>query len=541
MRVRRRKNLKKKNATITFLFLIPIIGVGIYAGGLVYILNDVSSYTLNMDPPNTKRFASMDEIDEDVLEQLANYYDDQMERWHNPTNISVNAKFKDNSYSEVESYEGTDNGALHIGYTLAANCLRYKTALNDNNDDLLKNATRMVKKGVSAFSDMLAAPNGGLGPEYPGTPARFVCAPEYKNNHPWLFEEDERHFNGTGDYDQWRVRLYTSRDELGGYYLGFASVLAFVDPDENDDSKWCVERIKLLTEQMIEGFKKTNWLVLGGNGEPVGSDLNGYFEGSTWQLTLLRIGATANPKKYDSLYHYCATKIMSMNGANMGSLWNSVEDYYAYSFGMDVMFALIMLEDDAKLRYHYIENFETGFYDIVKYHRNGFFNSVHLAFMTLLDKDQRKKFKNEEYDDENVKWDVLDQLWRFQTSGWGLGKGIRNYNLTDRPHSTRETSLNPDIAEKEKVPNKDKWRDFFEHNIFGKLYSWIQDDLFDFSEESEEYMLPITVSEYGIHHWMWEHSKFDDEGGNSGGDGLTEAAPNTYIVVYWMLRAFDVI
>lgn len=538
MRVRRRKNLKKKNAAITFLFLLPIIGLGSFAGVIVYMLYDMSSYTLVMEPPNTDDFYTLDEINDTILEQMAYHYDNEMETYHIPTNISVNAKYTDYNYEVVDSYEGTDNGALHIGYTTCASAMKHYTAVNEENEEDLENATRMVKKCVSAWSDMLAAPNGGIGPDYPGTPARFVCSFENKKYHPWMFEEDERHFNGTGDYSNWRVRLYTSRDELAGYYLGFASVLKFVDPDANEDSKWCVDRVKLLVEQMIEGFKKTNWLVLGGNGDPTGSDINSYLEGSTWQLCLLRIGATANPEKYDSLYHHVASKYLSMNNANMGSQTNTAESTYALSFGMDVMFALIILEDDPDLQYHYIENFETGFYSYLRYHRNCWYNIVHLAFMTLLDKDQREQFEDPDYTDDTIVWDLKDQLWRFYTSGWF--EGIRNYNLTDRPHSTRSTSLNSEIKEKERVPTKKEWRDFFENNLFGSLFSWIQEE-FDFSEESEQYLLPLTVSEYEIHHWMWEHSKFTGEGGNPDGDGLTEAAPNSYIVIYWMARAFDII
>lgn len=535
MRIRTRKNLKKKNAAITLLFLLPLISFGAYVGLCLYILDDVASFTLNLDPPNTEYFHKLDEIlgNSTYLEKMANIYDNQMEEFHMPTNISVDITFTNDTYTEVETWHGTDNGALKIGYTLASQCFRYKAAVEEGDANELLNATRMVKKCVSAFSNMMAAPNGGIGPNYPGTPARFVCAPENRKYHPWIFEEHERHFNGTGKYQKWRVRLHTSRDELAGYYLGFACVLEFVDPDNDAESKWCVDRVKLLVEQMIEGFRKTNWLVLGGEGEPVGSDLNPYFEGSMWQLTLLRIGATALPEKYDSLYQYTAAKMLSMNEAAMGGKQNTVYDTYALAFGMDVEFALIMLEDNPKLQYHYIKNFEHKFYKYVKYHRNAFFNIAHLTFMTLLD--DPSKFEDEKYNNEMIRWDILDQLWRFNTSEWG--NGIKNYNLTVRPNSTRITSLNPEIANREVNPNKEKWRNFFDNNVYGSLFSWLG-DIIDF--EDDLYILPLTVSEYGIHSFLWEHSKFYGEGGNPNGDGLSQAVPTSYLVVYWMGKAFDI-
>jgi len=535
MRIRTRKNLFKKNIAITFLFLIPVISFSSFLGFGFYILDDLASLTLNLKPPNTDYFTPLNQIEgnQTYLEQMVDRYDYQLEKWHVPTNISIDVTFTNDTYSEVGSWHGTDNGNLHLGYTLASQCLRYKYAFDNSDLDELNNATRMIKKCVSGFTNMLAAPNGGIGPDYPGMPARFVSAPENRKYHEWLFDEHPRHFNGTGPYNNWRVRLHTSRDELAGYYLGFASVLKFVKPEANDDSRWCVERIGLLAAQMIEGFRKTNWLLLGGEGEPVGSDLNPILGENMWQLTLLRIGATAFPEKYDSLYHYVATKIMSMNNGHMGSVSNTVMDTYALAFSMDVEFALIMLEDNPLLQYHYIKRFEEGFYSFLRYHRNAFFNIIHLTFMTLVQ--DSSVFEDPQYNDETIKWDILDQLWRFNTSGWG--NGIRNYDLSIRPNSTRATSLNPDIAAMEISPLNAKWRDFFENNVYGTLFSWMG-ELIDI--DNVQYLFPLTISEMGVHHFLWEHGKFFGTGGNPGGNGLTQVIPNSYLVIYWMGKAFDI-
>jgi len=535
MRIRTRKNLIKKNVVVAILFSIPLIGFFSFLGFGLSIIDDVASFTLELDPPNTDYFTPLNQItaNQTYLEQMAHNFDYQLEKWHIPTNISVDLIFENNSYTKVKEWLGTDNGALHLGYTLASQSLRYKYALDNNDLDELTNATRMVKKCVSGFSNMLAAPNGGIGPDYPGMPARFVCAPENYKYHKWIFDEDERHFNGTGAYKNWRVRLHTSRDELAGYYLGFASVLKFIDPNTNEDSRWCVERISLLTEQMIEGFRNTNWLLLGGEGEPVGSDLNPILGESMWQLALLRIGATARPDKYDSLYNYAAAKIMSMHNGNMGSVGNTAYDTYALAFSMDVEFALVMLEDNPSLQHHYIKRFEEGFYSFLRYHRNAFFNMIHLAFMTLIT--DSEAFEDPNYNDETIKWDILDQLWRFNTSGWG--DGIRNYNLTVRPYSTRATSLNPEIAAMEINPVREKWLSFFESEPYGSLFSWMK-DLVDI--DNVQYMKPLTISEMGIHHFEWEHSKFYGTGGDPTGNGLRQVIPNSYLVVYWMGKAFNI-
>jgi len=143
MRVRSRENLKKKNIAITGLFLLPIIGFGSYAGIILMIVTDISSYSRDeMEAPNVDFFFDEDSIDEAILEDLAHHYDWQIEKYHMPANISVNVDFESQNYENVKSYHGTDNGQLHIAYTIAANCLRFKWAVENNRDDLVKNATQ---------------------------------------------------------------------------------------------------------------------------------------------------------------------------------------------------------------------------------------------------------------------------------------------------------------------------------------------------------------------------------------------------------------
>lgn len=540
MRIRKRENIQKKNSLITLLYLLPIIGILIYGAGILYIVYDINSFTYEIDPPNDNYFYPLEDIDMDRLEEMALIFDQRNYEINSPVGFPVDVTFKNRSYifDAIEEWHGTDNGAAHTSYAIAAAACKHKVAVELGDKQLIENASKELRRYVQAFCDMIAAPNGGLGinPEtdeyYPGVISRFACSYEdCVRYHPFLLEDHVRHHNGTGKYSNWRIRMKTSRDEVCGYYLGWAAVLKCVDPSVNDDSEWCVEQTKTMVDQVLHHWiYESNWLVLDYDGSPTGSDLNT----EPWKLIALRIGATAYPEKYGSMYHYAASKMLSMGAASMGEMSNAGMEYFAFMAAHKSMFPLIILEDDPSLLHLYIKNYQQGVYNIIKYHRNAFFNIVHLIFMSLLDEKDQQEFENPEYNDNMVKWDVLDQLWRFHASNWCP---IRNYNLTERPHSTRSTSLNPEIRKKMLDPTREKWLSFFNTHPAGWMYSWMIDV---FKMDKEIFLVPSTISEHWAHHNMWQSNPFQGEGGDPDGDGLREPPGTTYTMVYWMGRAFDI-
>ena len=284
MRIRTRKKLPKKNITITVLFLLPLIGFGAYASVLLYMLEDMASYNFH-NPPDTNSFIDEGEIDADLMAEMAYLLSDRLLKYHLPINLSLTVEFTDFNYDKVADVHETDNAALYGGETLLAQCLRYATAKKENNQTIMDHSMQIIKKLVSGYSMLLAVPNGGLGPEYPGIPARFYSPPgaKYKAEYPDIFSDHYKMFNGSGPYKNYRCRLYTSLDEMGGYAIAIGSVLKYVNPEDSTDAKWCYDRMKLLIAQLIEGFKDTNWLVLHGDGSPAGSDLNMDFGGGAWK------------------------------------------------------------------------------------------------------------------------------------------------------------------------------------------------------------------------------------------------------------------
>ena len=198
----------------------------------------INSFTYRLDPPNTEYFYDMDDINFTQLEEMAFKFDYRLRYFNSPTGIAVGVTFKNYSYTydAIDHWRGTDNGAEAVAYSLSAACYKYKVYHDAGNQAMVDNATSDVKYYVSALCNMIAAPNGGLGinPEtgkyYPGILSRFACSyGDAVKYHPWMLEEDPKHFNGTGIYHNWRVRLGTSRDEVSAYYMAWASVLAYID------------------------------------------------------------------------------------------------------------------------------------------------------------------------------------------------------------------------------------------------------------------------------------------------------------------------
>ena len=136
--------------------VLKVTAFVVYSCAIVMILYDIGSFTLLLDPPDTDKFYDIDDINKTILREMADHYDTQMEQYHMSTNISVDVTYTNYNYNEIKTHEGTDNGNLHLGYTLAANCHRLQWALDNDDDVLVENASRMIKKCVSGFSDFMA-------------------------------------------------------------------------------------------------------------------------------------------------------------------------------------------------------------------------------------------------------------------------------------------------------------------------------------------------------------------------------------------------
>ncbi|MHA1130115.1 MAG: hypothetical protein ACTSQQ_04840 [Candidatus Helarchaeota archaeon] len=509
MRRRSRAHVKRQTIIKVALILSPFILGILYVGGAIYIIRDITSFA------NTQYYnpGSFIPANFTLMAKWADQIELRFEQYHMPANISLKCTFTDKNYTDVSYYHPTDNVALSTGMALATECFRYAAAVKENNSALKENASRCIKRLLTGFSYLLAVPNGGIGPDYPGIISRFYWAPDnvvipgYGSITNWMLDENEvRHFNGTGAYKNWRWRGYTSKDEMAGYLYGLGAAIQFCQ-----DDPWIWNRTRLLIAQIIEGYLKTDWLVINGDGNPCGSDMKAllFAGGGEWILSLLRIGKTAFPDgRYDELYHYFTSKNMYMTIVAGGQNLNLIMDYYAWNFLHKTLFNLITLEDDPNLKNLYIKQYESGTYNLMKYTRSPYFNMMYLIFTG----------KN----DSAIKADIFDQLMRFQNN-----THIRNVNATPRPAWHQ---LNAKMQ---------YWRDFIDHNPLGVLYSPLKLEV----SFGDIYLQPATVDMmYSNVGNFYEKSPFSPISENERtGDGLTEGPGNTFTVVYWMGRAYGII
>ncbi len=538
MRIRKRSHLRVKNATIVLVGLLPLIVLGGYVGFIGYLGSDLASFSYEMTVNPEVDFAPLASINASRLDEMAGILEQRLDSYHTSINLTINAIFNATNGTWY-SNGSTDNGALWTGTALAAECMRYSVLANGS--AAKQNASEMVHKLVSGMANLLRIPNGGLGPDYPGMLGRFYAAPENQPYFEWMFKPGYKHFNGSGPYSQWRVRLYTSKDEIGGYLLGLAAAQYFIT-----DDLWVQATLKLMIGQLANGFLDTFWQEMHGDGTPDGAQLNPLFGGGNeWKLLVMKLAANAYPEneEYQRLYNYYAAKDTGLLNANTNGDFNTLDEYYAYNFGHDVYFGLVLAETSPILREKYINNYENC-YRVWENHRNAWINAIYLAMCAL------RPQKVAAYNLTRIKWDVLDQLWWYNRSnmvpidstyggdGHAVSRADLNATYPDRGWLTQD-------------PKITKWQNFFYNTTFGSWFRWIPDQLFS-GLLGTRYVKAARADMYEISNFAWGKSPFTTDGtatghvyGEIGENGeklfVDEESGTSFTAPYWTLRAFGYI
>lgn len=515
MRIRSRKKLKLQRIGIAAVILLPVVLLGSIFGYVGYLYEEIPSFGIDASlEPDT---SDMIHANYTRLAEMAGFYDYRYENYHIPFFYSVRTEFYEYpnetiDYENPVAYGISDNGALWTGSALVGFVGKYLAGVREGNDELRDNATRVIRKLVYGMSMMLEVPNGGLGPEYGAIVARLFLSPENRSN---LYPQLERYFdpthwaynhvkyfNGTGNYSQWMYSDFTSNDEYGGYYMGIALAYKYVD------DPYVREKCSLIIDQICNGFIESNWLGIGGFGGPTGVDQKSRaFGGGSWALLVLKMGALAHPEKYERLYYHYAVEQGYAYYTKEGNVGEIVANYYAFNFGIDVQFALLMLEEDPSLRDVYLKNFNEGLWSYVKYHRNPYFNAIYLAVNGFT------RGENVQYE-----MDVEDQLMEFDINHF---PDVHDYTLTPPPAGYELMDFSSYI-------------DFFENNAIGRLVRplFMEYDIFT----DDFYNKPLTVKMKGTSIFMWDRNPFRPDGSESHPED--EEPGSSFSAPYWIMRGF---
>ena len=202
-KITKRKTIAAKYTVFTAVVFIPLILIGAFGGFIGFFFNDLASHAFdresNFYDPYDPEFPwnSMANItaDLDLMDDLADTYQTRQLDYHTPINLSINTDIWNNG--TIRAYHLTDNAGLYTGASLATECLRH-TTLTDPGE--IAESLDLIKKLATGLSMLMAVPNGGLGPEFPGqTLARFYAMPELVNdaNYSYMFSDHYKMFNGT--------------------------------------------------------------------------------------------------------------------------------------------------------------------------------------------------------------------------------------------------------------------------------------------------------------------------------------------------------
>ncbi len=465
-----------------------------YLGYFLYAMNDYNSISYLAPAPDPSSFVG---VNASRLHAMANWYEDNIAKYHMPHDMIVNTQF-DNSTSigNPWSYGSNTDSAEWTGHYLLAESFRYATCKAEGNATLASQALANVTRALRGFDKILhVAPNGGL--------ARYA----------WPISEYDGPISDNRYLGFWNGQYYiyeddTSRDMHNGVIMGLGFTYLLVN-----DTVTRATAARLV-EDMLDYLLDRGWLYVNPDDVPNGTDLDdGFWLGGTnglWTLAYLKVGELVNPAKYGPLYREYAIDRDYAHRSSLAafSSMNTVQAYYGLLLDWELMFTLTTLETDPGLRDLYLHHV-SGMYELTKNDRTAIFNAMWLALEGIDRANQPAGM--------TVIQDVEDCLMRYYTAPQRLPG--RDYAIA-----------NPGTES----PKAVQWRQFFQDGIGGTLYPFWR-VLFSFPVAADT---PLTPDRRPMTDFLWSRSPYTIEGG---GSGQYEGPGNDFTVVYWLCRYYDII
>lgn len=494
----KRKTITPVQKVVIVVGLIFVILASTYIGIFAYAIQDYNSFTRDLEPPDSSNFLSQNSS---RLYAMAMWYEKNIAEHHMPHNMIVDARFDtDQEGGSVIGYGTHGDSAEWTGNYLAAEASRYSVHMREGNLTLAQWTLKNITKALNGIEKILYVA------DYDGMARYAWPIDEYPYNPSVL---PDNHYLGSWNGTQYILEDDTSRDMHNGVIMGLGYAYLVVEDSETR------LYIKSLVERMLDVLITQGFLYLNPEGLPNGTDLDvglGLIGTSgVWTLAYLKVGALVNPEKYGDLYEKYALNLDYVWRGNMPetSGLNTVQGYYGLLLDWEVMFILIMLEDDTVLRQIYLE-YLGGIYDLIKYDRNALFNCMWLIVNGIN--------KTNEPSDMDVVGDVTDCLMRY-------------YGAQQRLPGRDVPLNNDDITN----PTSTKWLNFFENGLGSKLYPFHK-EVFEFENISN---VPLTPDKRPQTDYLWSRPPYWYYETNP--TGTYEGPGVDYIIVYWMARLYGII
>jgi hypothetical protein len=484
MRVREKNRFVRKKRIIVA-FCIFIITFSMYVGSVVFILNDILS-EMTIGEVDSSGFLPFNRT---ALKNGADKYEFYLARDHLPMDFPLTANWN-LDFTEIEYYSTDGDAAGFTGNVLGAEAYRYAIAKRDGNVSEMTDSLEMVKRVLHGASLLLAVPNGGIGPEYGAILARSVLSPEYSGP-PLVSYQDETSrgkdvFNGTGTYSEWLWIGYPSVDQYCNLFYGLSRVAVDVSPDDSQVNNLT----RLLTQQMIDGLIRTNWLLSDEGGRTTGQEMEIGIECSAyWVLGALKLAILANPDiiRYQNLYYHYAYErdYIHQLKPHIPTYYYNFMNFYSHNLQWMMIFTLMAEETDPFLYQAYRKVLEEDLYPSIRLTRNAWFNIAYLALI----REPRP----------NIALDITDQLMRFTIP--------RPPNNSSRIPA-RGGDISPILPEQFGRPRMAYWESFITQNPIGTaLYGWMHPLFF----ENQDLILHTakTVDQFPPVDTIWERNPWN--------------------------------
>jgi len=446
-----------------------------------------------------------------------------------PLDYVLTVYWNDTSYTNITRYGTAGDATIWTGMMLMAQSLHYAAAVKTGVQSKIDDALRLAERALRGVSILMAVPSGGIGEGYPAMIARSVTpknwtevggAPvdAYDYENPEEMDADDI-FEGTGAYSDWWWKGYPSTDQWSGIFLGLGQCARVFMQDTHPETQWIRTRVRDLAIQIIEGFIRSNWMILDqteeGNSRTTGQDFKLSIEmAGIWLLSILKMGMAACPERYTDLYYHYALERNYINIIEHDLRIFNLMNFYSFNINYNMLVNLVSLEEDPSLRIRY-ENIVTNiWYPIIRLERNAWFNTGYLYMM-------QKSGPTEYTEADNlIVEDIEDQMMRF--------------NETRLPNNT--TRIPERGGDQNPVPYEyynpiDK---YVENPIINLLYGWVLSMI-----NKSVYEYAKTTDMYHSEDFFWQRTPWEIREERAS-DRLRQDSGLAYLLPYYIGRYLNI-